>query len=232
MALALLNELSEEITRLYIAGSALSVGDPRLKKYIPQLQKLAEKAPVFKVLEEKLSSLIQGENKTSPESLMEAGILLYSLRYTLGTTEIDGEIHDMEYAHKKFDAKTSYSVKGYCLVYEAITQKKSIHVFHELFESGQYKDLRLFEKYCEAITDEKTKTSKYIEETIIPAIGADMLPFIEKALDLNGGKRHARLLSILYQLKGKEIRPLLEKALSESSKPVMKEALRIKDDML
>jgi hypothetical protein len=58
MALAILIELSEEITRLYIAGSALSVTDPRLKKYIPQLQKLAEKAPVFKALEEKLSSLI------------------------------------------------------------------------------------------------------------------------------------------------------------------------------
>ena len=232
MALAILNELHDEITRLYIAGSALALGDPRLKKYIPQLQKLAEKAPVFKTLEEKLSTLIQGESKTSPESLMEAGVLLYSLRYTQGTTETGGENRrDMTYSDKKLvTTKASYSrLSG---VIEQIDEKseKKPERFIELFESGQYNDPRLFEKYCQAIGDKKTEISKYVAEVIIPAIGADMIPFIEKDFDIKGGKRHARLFRVLHKLKGKDILPLAEKVLAESEAHIVEEALKAMGD--
>ena len=228
MALTILKELHDEITRLYIAGSSLAVGDPRVKKYIPQLQKLGEKAPVFNALAERLTTLVEGDSKTSPTALMEAGVLLYSLRFTQGTTETGEAAHEMPYAEKDLvTTKTSYSRLS--VVMEQLmnnSQEKADNVV-ELFETGQYHDPRLFSAYCQAIIGRKTPISDYVAETIIPAIGADMIPYIEKALDLKGGKGHARLFRLLYTIKEKEVLPLAEKALLEGSSEVMSEALRI-----
>jgi len=162
MALVILNELHNEITRLYIAGSSLAQGDPRIKKYIPQLQKLGEKAPVFNALAEKLSTLVEGDSKTSPTALMEAGVLLYSLRFTQGTTETGEEAHEMHYAEKYLAAtKTPYSRLS--IVMEQLTtnsQKKPNNIV-KLFESGQYNDPRLFSAYCQAVIGKKTPISDW-----------------------------------------------------------------------
>ena len=228
MALAILNELHNEITRLYIAGSSLAVGDPRIKKYIPQLQKLGEKAPVFNTLAERLTTLVEGDTKTSPTALMEAGVLLYSLRLTQGTTETGKAAHEMLYAEKDLETtKAPYS--RFSVVMEQLTSNshKKANNVTALFKSKQYNDPRLFSAYCQAVIGRKTPISDYVAETIIPAIGIDMIPYIEKTLDLKGNSGHARLFKLLYNIKGKEILPLAEKALAEGSPELVSEALRI-----
>jgi hypothetical protein len=57
-----------------------------------------------------------------------------------------------------------------------------------------------------------------------------MIPVIESAIDLKGGKGDARLLRILHKLKGKDILPFAEKVLSEGSEHTLEEALRIIGD--
>jgi len=85
MALPLLNDLRNELERLYIAGSALALDDPRVKRHLPALQKLGERAPVFRNLADRLAALT--ETEASPENLMEAGTMLYSILYSQGRTD-------------------------------------------------------------------------------------------------------------------------------------------------
>ncbi|MDR2105191.1 MAG: hypothetical protein LBP51_05490, partial [Deferribacteraceae bacterium] len=65
MAIPVLNELSNELTRIYVAGSPLAKGDPRLSKYIPVLKKLGEKAAVFNSLSERIDALVNGSSDDS-----------------------------------------------------------------------------------------------------------------------------------------------------------------------
>ena len=228
MALPILNEVHEEITRLYIAGSALAAGDPRVKKYIHALQKLGEKAPVFKTLAERLETLVDGDNKDSPEALLEAGVLLYSLRYTQGTTETGKETRDMVYGEKPLGtSKIPYSRLNPLISRLTSGSIEQPDELREVFEAGQHRYPRLFAAYCTAVVEKKTPISTYVAETIIPNIGADMIPFVEEALDVKGGIGQARLLMVLYGLKGKDMLPLAEKALAEGSEHTMEAAIRI-----
>lgn len=228
MGLPILNEVHDEITRLAIAGSALAAGDPRIKKYIPALRKLGEKAAVFNTLAERLETLLAADSKDSPEALMDAAVLLYALRYTQGTVETGGEIQETRYAEKPLAlGKIPYSRLNLLIEQLTTGSMKDADEAREVFEAGQHKDPRLFAAYCAAIGEKKTPISTYIAETVIPDIGADIVPFVEAALDIKGGKGQARLLTVLSKLKGKAILPLAEKALAEGSEYTMEAAIRI-----
>lgn len=87
MSTALLQELHQEVRRLYIAGSDLAAGDFRLKRLLPQFQQLGERAPVFKRLGEGITALIEPGSTAEPVSaakLQELTLLLESVLYTQG----------------------------------------------------------------------------------------------------------------------------------------------------
>ncbi|QQO09961.1 HEAT repeat domain-containing protein [Breznakiella homolactica] len=226
MAIPILNELNDEITRLYIAGSSLGRDDPRIKKYIPALQKLGEKAPVFNTLAERLIALTGGDGSATPEALMEAGMLLYSIRYTQGSTDTGETPGDMVYAAKPLTvARTPYSKLNELITLLTSGSQAHSDLVREIYESGLFRDPRLFAAYAAAVTDNRSFISNYIADVIIPAVGQDMVPFIEESLDIKGSKRHARLFRILYHLTGKAILPLAETALAEGASHVAVEAI-------
>lgn len=84
MRIQALYDLQQEIDRLYIAGSKFAKDDPRLAKQLPVLNKLGEKAPVFKKLAQNVEELIQSNALKSSEKLLDTGGLLYSVLYTQG----------------------------------------------------------------------------------------------------------------------------------------------------
>ncbi len=226
MGIPILNELNEELKRLYVAGSSLSKGDPRVVKYIAPLKKLGEKAPVFNSLASKLTELTEGDDKKSPENLMEAGMLLYSLIYTQGRTDADEEVKELEYKDRPLSVNRIPYSSLYRLV-ELLTSGTQTHEteIEDLFKRNLYNDPRLYPYYCEAITENRSYISNYVAETIVPAIGKEMIPFIEEALNINGTKRDARLFKVLYSLKGKDIIPLSMKVFEEGSPLVLVEAI-------
>lgn len=226
MAIPILNELNEEITRLYVAGSPLAHGDPRLKKYIPALQKLGEKVPVFAALSAKLSALIESDEKSSPEALMEVGLLLYSVLYTQGETGAQGEVREPVYADAPLAVERTPYSKLHELI-ELLTSRSQSYtnLLEEAYESKRHNDPRLFEAYCEAITDNHTQISDYVEGTLIPSVGANMIPFLTEALDITGSKRHSRLFRLLYKLSGRGILQTAERALEKGAPHVMVEAI-------
>jgi hypothetical protein len=224
MAIPILNELSEELKRLYIAGSPLAKGDPRLSKYIAPLRKLGEKAAVFNSLADRTEALVNGDE--SAGAIMEASLLLYSLRYTQGSTAITGEAKAPEY--KTEPIKTLHI--PYSQLSEAIEMlskgsKEHSEIPERLYRSGDYKDPRLFPYFAKAISDSISVISNYVEENIIPALGEAMIPYLEEEFDIQGSKRQGRIFRLLHKLKGKDIIPLAEKAAAEGSAPVVSAAI-------
>ncbi|MDR2094856.1 MAG: HEAT repeat domain-containing protein [Treponema sp.] len=223
MALAILNEIQEELNRLCIAGSSLAAGDPRIKKFAAPLRKLGEKAPVFNALAERLEALCGGDGKAGPEALLEAGVLLYSLRYTQGSTDTGGGLSEMAYA--------SRPLKQHGIPWSRFEQLGSREAggkeaVEALYNEGIYTDHRLFPFYCSFFFLKNNPAYTTVTETIIPALGKEIVPALKAVLDLKGNVQHAAVFRAICRIEGKAVYPLAEKALSEGETEVKAEALR------
>ena len=84
MAVQILSELNQELTRLFVAGSRLAAGDPRLKKYLAPLQQYGEKSPVFLKLGSLVEGLLSADASDSAQKLIEAETFLLSVLSTQG----------------------------------------------------------------------------------------------------------------------------------------------------
>jgi hypothetical protein len=176
---------------------------------------------VFNNLAERVDALVGGDEAASPEALMEASLLLYSLRHTQGATAITTEEKTPEFpAEPVKNVRIPYSQLSEALEMLSKNSKEHSDIPERLHKSGDYKDPRLFPAFVKAISDSSSVISDYVEEHIIPALGNDILTYLEEDFDIQGSKRHGRILKLLHHIKGKDILPLAEKAASEGSAPV------------
>lgn len=203
MSIPILNDLNKELTRLCVAGSLLGKEDPRIKKYIPILNKMGEKATVFKALASKLEVIVDGDENAS-ENLAEALTILYSILYTQGSTNTDDYSEQINFSNKKTKIqKLPYSkIK---LIENLVKNKPNGEEkeFKEIYELNLHDDIRLYDLYCDCISERHTPISDYLEEILIPSIGEDIVPYIERRLDIKGSKKDARLFRVLYKVKKK-----------------------------
>jgi len=247
MALPILAELNQEITRLTVAGSSHAQGDPRLKKYIPALEKLSAKAPIFGTLAQRLTTLVEVDSNgtadtlgipntphtidnptASSEALMNVAMLLTSIMYTQGSHDTGAEIQELTYAHNPLAiTQTPYSQLHEVIeILESGSQKEPT-IPQNLFARGHHRDPRLYISYLKAITDGKSPISNFVCDTILPDIGTSILPYLRAEFNPKGSERHARILKLLGTLMGKDALPLAEKAMAEGEPHVIAEALRI-----
>src|SRR6185436_4159169 len=96
MSIPVLIEVYDEMRRLAIAGSAVAVGDFRLKKLIGPLEKSGEKAPVFAKVAQAVGAVVDGDDKTASMALLELTTLVNAILYTQGETGIAGEFKPLE----------------------------------------------------------------------------------------------------------------------------------------
>lgn len=228
MSIPILNELQAELNRLYIAGSPLSNDDPRLKKYLPALQALGQRAPVFAALAKRLELLLASEPKQSAGLLLEAGSLLYAVQYTQGDLAIEGDWQELSGAGIPLTAENiPYSQLS--AVMEVLTSGTQTHskLVEELVAAKRHRDPRLFGAYVQSVSGTSSYVSNYVEKVIIPSIGADMVPYLRDEIDPDSDdKGHARLFRALYNLIGKEILPLSEQVLQgKPGNPIYVEAV-------
>lgn len=90
-----LMELNEEFRRLYIAGSDLAARDYRLKRLLPVLQQMGQRAPVFMKLSEGVAELIEpaanNPETDSAKRLQDVNLLLQSILRTQGKGAAEGK---------------------------------------------------------------------------------------------------------------------------------------------
>src|SRR4051794_31981004 len=101
MSLALLQESAKEVRRLAIAGSALAIGDFRLKKLVPPLDQAGAEVPVFAQVAKAVSELVNGTEKTSAANLLQLSTLLNAILYTQGESSAEGPYRELEMCSSK-----------------------------------------------------------------------------------------------------------------------------------
>src|SRR5580704_10969240 len=96
MSIALLSQVYDETRRLAIAGSVVSSGDFRLKKLIAPLEQAGAKAPVFAKVAMAVKAVVEGNDQTSAQSLLELTTLVNAILYTQGETGRSGPLEPIE----------------------------------------------------------------------------------------------------------------------------------------
>lgn len=215
MSTALLQELAQEVRRLYIAGSELAAGDFRLKRLLPQFEQLGERAPVFKKLGEGIAALIEPsahQAQTSAEHLQDLGLLLGSVLRTQGTSSPDGEMTVVHSRPTTLSTKLSY--RKLAAVQEALTTTGSgrYEVVVHAFEEGMFQDLRLLHYAIGALNDPYVDIAELAMNQILPSYGLQILPHLIETFDPAGGKLETRKLRVIGQIGGAEAADLIFQA--------------------
>lgn len=228
MSIPILNELQNDLKRLMIAGSDLAIGDISLKKKIPVLMKMGEKAPVFKRLAQMTETLINGQESTS-EYLLELSTLLSSVLYTTGKTGNNGE---WEVSAEKGEYPTELSYLTIKPLIEALTTKGSgrMEIIEQAYQSGKIFDLRLIHPLLKALEDTYPELADFVADKILPTYGNGLLPILQETFSIQGKKVDGRKLKVIAQLLGEEGLPFYYECIENGSAPVQIAGLEILSD--
>ena len=228
-----LYDLQQELNRLFIAGSKFAKNDPRLQKHVPILKKLGEKAPVFNKLAQEVEVLLQVESTQAAEKLLSVSTLLYSVLYTQGVTvEAEATKENQIPTIQLANVNTTYSYLQLKPVLQALTESKSgrLEVLKDAFERKLFDDSRTYGYLSYVLADKYTELADYVEETIIPACGKAMLPFLLSDFRLEDKTEHVRRLRLLHQLGYEGIDALVDKIFAENLPNLQAEAVIILSD--
>jgi hypothetical protein len=224
-----LYDLQQEINRLFIAGSKFAKNDPRLQKHAAIFNNLGEKSPVFKKIAEGIESLLNAESQDSPARLLEVSTLLYAVLYTQGETA-DPDLQKTEPApllslEHVFTNKSYQALKP---LITALTQQGEgrIHDVKTAFKYEPLNDFRVYHLLDAALADRYTELADYIEKTVIPAIGAPVIPYIIKNFNCEGTADDVRRFRILCKLNYPGIPEIVDRILAGKSIPLQTEAVK------
>jgi HEAT repeat protein len=228
MSTALLQELMQEVRRLYIAGSELAAGDFRLKRLLPQFVQLGERAPVFKRLGEGIAALVEppaGQTGTSAESLQELGLLLGSVLRTQGSVSPEGELKAVE--NRPISLSTELSYRKLAAVRTALTTTGGgrYEVIVQSFEAGMFRDLRLLPHAIAALDDPYVEIAEYAMTHILPSYGPLIVPLLTETFDPSGGKSETRKLRVIGEAGGEQAADFVYQAAENGSDEVRATAI-------
>lgn len=230
MSTALLQELHQEVNRLYIAGSELAAEDFRLKRLLPQFQQLGERAPIFKRLGEGIVAVIEpdhSEGSSSAQNLQELSVLLSSVLYTQGATSPDGELLEVEVHPVRLP--TQFSYRKLSAVQTALKTRGGgrYEIIKEAFETGLFKDLRMFHPALAALQDPYVEIAELVMKQILPAYGPQIIPILIDQFDPAGGIVETRKLYVIAVLGGDSVQDLIYQAADSGSEDVRAMAISL-----
>ncbi|WP_028544437.1 HEAT repeat domain-containing protein [Paenibacillus taiwanensis] len=223
MSTALLQELHQELRRLYIAGSDLAAGDFRLKRMLPQFQQLGERAPVFKRLAESITALVEPADSLqhrSAECLQDVTLLLESVLRTQGVTTVSGELGQLD--SRPTNLTTFLPYRKLADVERALmtTGSGRYEIIVHAFEEGMFQDLRLMSLAINALQDPYTDIVNYTMKHVLPGYGEQIVPHLVRSFDATGGKLEARKLKVIGEVGSEDMLGLIYEAAESGSDDV------------
>ncbi len=223
-----LYDLQQEINRLFIAGSKFAKGDPRLTKHIPVLQKLGEKAPVFRKLAVDIEELVTIEPQQSSDKLIAVSTLLYSVLYTQGETIEEGLEQQPQVPVASLEnINTERSYVELKPVIKALTESNSgrLDIIREAYGRGVFNDFRTFRYLDYALADKYSELADYVERIIIPSVGVLILPFLLQNFSYEDKMEHVRRFRLLSRLKYSRIDEITNRIFEENLPLLQAEAI-------
>jgi hypothetical protein len=221
MSIPVLTQVYDEVRRLSIAGSVVASGDFRLKKLIPPLEAAGAKAPVFAKVAQSITKLVESNEKTSSEALLEVSTLVNAILYTQGETGIEGELQPIETTDLG-QQQTQASARVLKPLLEALTTTGSgrVEIIKDAHERGSFKDLRLVRPAIAALDDVYPEIGEFIAIHVLPMYGKAILPELRAKFDIKGRAGHVRRLALMHKLDPEGTRETVKQALEEGSKEI------------
>ena len=221
MSIPVLVQVYDEVRRLAIAGSVVAPGDFRLKKFIAPLEQAGQKAPVFSKVAQAAAKVVESNDQTSADSLLELSTLINAILYTQGETGIEGKLAPIPTTDLGLQV-TQTSARVLKPLLEALTTTGSgrLEIIKDAQERGAFKDLRLIKAALSALDDSYSEIADFVSAKILPLYGTAILPELRAKFDQKGRGGHVRRLSLMHQLDPAGTREIVKQALEEGSKEV------------
>jgi HEAT repeat protein len=221
MSIPVLTQTYDEMRRLAIAGSVVAPGDFRLKRLVPQLEQLGQKAPVFAKVAEAVNRLLAGNEKSSAAALLELTSLVNAILYTQGETGLDGELAPIK-TIEIAQPRTQTSARMLKPLQDALTTTGAgrLEVIRDGHERGMFHDFRLIAPALAALDDSYAEIADFVLQKILPHYGAAILPELQATFQPKGRGGHVRRLLLMHQLDPAAARPLVRRSLDEGSQEV------------
>lgn len=219
MSIAVLTQVYDEMRRLAIAGSVVAGGDFRLKKLIPLLEQVGAKAPVFAKVGQAVKALVESDEQTSSDALLELATLVNAILYTQGETGAAGPIEPIKTTNLG-PQSTQASARMLKPLLEALSETGSgrLEVIKDSFERGAFRDLRLVRPALIALDDPYPDISEFVADKVLPLYGQAILPELKSKFDLKGKGGHLRRLKLMHRLDAAGTRDVVKQALESGSK--------------
>jgi len=196
-------------------------GDFRLKKLLAPLEQAGAKAPVFAKVAESVKAVVEANEKTAAEPLLELSTLVNAVRYTQGETGLAGTLEPIETIDLGVTAsQTSARILKPLLEALSTTGSGRLEIIRDAQQRGEFKDLRLVQPALKAIDDSYPEIADYIAEKVLPVYGKAILPELRGRFDLKGKGGHARRLRLMHTLDPAGTRETVKQALDTGSKEV------------
>jgi hypothetical protein len=248
MVVAILFELNQELTRLFVAGSRLSAGDPRLKKYLAPLAQYGEKSPVFQKLGALVEGLLLADASESAAKLIETEAFLLSVLSTQGESlpPVGGDAADIgergeAYARAvqavlpdrdgqaALPGQTRFGYRELAPVISALRVSGSgrLEILKNAYAKGLFNDPRLTRPAVRALGDRSIELAEYISDTVLPSLGERAYGILLDEYDKKGETPDGRRLTVLHKIRGREMLFLVDEAIANGSITVKVYAVRI-----
>lgn len=163
----LLENIQNELSRLYIGGSKNAVGDIRLKKYIDSCDKFAEKSKVFGMISSGLTTLINGTEEESYTNLSKVYTLVNSIDITMHRFDTTDDINEIDYT-----TQDTYNNVLSTVEFNGFLENK----FDDEQALLYAKDSRLFIKLPQLLKSVSPNSNIWrdLMERVLPNIGEDL----------------------------------------------------------
>ncbi|CAM4436362.1 hypothetical protein FHS16_001614 [Paenibacillus endophyticus] len=233
MSILLLRELHEDVRRLMVAGASMAMDDTRLKRALPQLQLLGEKAPIFKRVAEEVSSTTESRPEHAAGKLLDLAVLLQAVLHTQSSTDTPGEVVPVGTTQSR-QAGTTITYRKLKPLLDALTLRGSgrLEIIRQGKEEGSFADLRTYFPAVLALRDSYAEIADYVAVHVIPALGKAVIPVLQHAFNRDGNSGDARILIARYKLSDnpEELWPLLSSVAKEAALPVRLSAISLMSD--
>lgn len=223
----LLIELQNECIELASAGSDLSIGSFKLGRLLPKFEKIGEKAKPFKMVSDRINSLLNSSKEESEDNLISLASLVNAIVMTQADTDLDGELIVEAGTYGKINTNTSSRIIA--PVVEALTTIGGgrYNVIENAIKEGLFLDSRLFPLLVGGLSDKYAEISELIYQKLSSEDHPELLSILQESFDRNGKRGDALKLSLIGKILGEVGKDFYIDLLEDSSKEVKAEAVLI-----
>lgn len=226
MSIALVHETQKEVRRLLIVGSELAASYFRLLRIMPNLKKAGERVPVFAKVAEAIEKAVDSEKGQSAKRLLELASITNAVIYTQGEAGIQGNLEPAGNASVNFPTELSYRKLSPIIDALTYTGQGRYEIISNAANNEKLSDLRLIMPLINALDDGYSEIPPLVYR-ILQGFGEELIPVLQKKLDLSGGKSAARLFELLAGFLGTAGKALCLDALENGSTDIKVSAISV-----